>query len=186
MIGAGLAEGRRNQEFPDLSGLWARHYIAAQRMTNGNSEGGKVEILLVEDTPADVSSTIGALQKANLFNKIQVLNDAHEAADYVFRSGNYASLPPLKPETLLLLSLNLQGTHSLDLLRRIKGDQRTKDLPVIILTSSQEERGVMQSYTLGASGCIVKPLDLHKFIEVVSDLHLGWLLISPQASGGEK
>lgn len=152
-------------------------------MTNASSNGGKVEILLIEEDQRDASATLATLKKANLFNKIDVLKNADEAADFIFRSGPFASLPPLIPETLVLLSLNLSGTHALDLLRRIKGDQRTREIPVIILTSSQEERGVMQGYTLGANGCIVKPLDLHKFIEVVSDLHLGWLLISPEGPG---
>lgn len=152
-------------------------------MINGASNGGRVEIILVEENPTDMDSTLAALKKANLFNKIHLLKDADEAADFIFRSGVHRSLPALIPETLVLLSLSLSGTHSLDLLRRMKGDQRTKEIPVILLTSSQEERGVMQGYTLGASGCIVKPLDLQKFIEVVSDLHLGWLLISPERGG---
>lgn len=152
------------------------------KMTNGNTSGGRVEIILIENQPADVTTTLSTLKKANLFNTIHVLKNAEEAADFIFRSGPFASAAPLSQATLVLLSLNLPGTHGLDLLRRLKGDQRTKGLPVVILTASQEERGVMQSYKLGASGCIVKPVDLHKFIEVVSELHLGWLLIAPNRS----
>ncbi len=155
-------------------------------MRNGTSNRGRVEIILVEDRPADATQSLATLKKANLFNTIHVLKNAEEAADFIFRTGPFANLAPLPGETLVLLSLTLSGTHSLDLLRRLKGDQRTKHIPVIVLTASQEERGVMQSYKLGASGCIVKPLDLHGFIEVVAELRLGWLLISPDGPASEK
>jgi two-component system response regulator len=148
--------------------------------------GAKVEILLIEDNAADVAFTLNTLKKANLCNNIHVLRRSSEAIDFVFRTGASANQPLLPPETLIMLSLNVAGTEGLDLLRRIKADQRTKSLPVIILTSSQEERGMMQSYTLGASGCIVKPVDLHKFVEAVAELRLGWLLMSPEESNNHR
>lgn len=142
-----------------------------------------MEIVLVEENPSDIAQTLNTLKKASLFNHVHVLKNVAEALDFLFRGGKHADLPPLPAETLILLSLNLPGAHGLDLLRKLKSDQRTKGLPVIILTSSQEERGVMQSYKLGASGCIVKPVDLPKFIEVVAGLRLGWLLIARDDSG---
>ena len=148
-------------------------------MREGNGNSGRVEILLVEDRPADVTQTLAALKKANVFNPIHVLRSTEECADFIFRTGHFSDLPPLPQQSLVLLSLNLAGTSGLDLLGRLKADQRTLTLPVIMLTSCQEERGVMQSYKLGASGCIVKPLTLEKLVEVASELRLGWLLVSP-------
>lgn len=155
-------------------------YIAASEMKNGNGNGGKVEILLVEDNPADVTITLNALKKANIVNRVHVLREASQILDFLVRRGAFASEPRLPAETLILLALNLGTVHGLDVLRKIKSDERTKSLPVIMLTSSQEERGVMQSYKLGANSCIVKPIDPQKFIEAVSELRLGWLLISPE------
>jgi two-component system, response regulator len=148
-------------------------------MTNGNKNGGKVEILLVEDNPADVTVTLDALKKANIANRVHVLRDGSQALDFLTRTGSFSTESRLSAETLILLALSLGAIHGLDVLRKIKSDERTKNLPVIMLTSSQEERGVMQSYKLGANACIVKPLDLAKFIEAVSELRLGWLLVSP-------
>lgn len=138
-----------------------------------------VEILLIEDNPEHISSVQALLQKANICNQVTVLRTASEAFDCLFRTGPFAKEKPLSPETLVLLSLSLKSMHGLDLLRKMRNDERTKTLPVIMLTSSQEERGVMQSYKLGASGCIVKPLDLQKFVEAVAELRLAWLLLPP-------
>jgi len=110
---------------------------------------------------------------------IHVLREPAEVFDFLFRTGAYATMTPVSAETLILLSLSLGVMHGLDLLRKIKADERTKALPVIMLTSSQEERGVMQSYKLGASGCIAKPLDLTKLVEAVAELRMGWVLVMP-------
>jgi two-component system, response regulator len=147
------------------------------KMDGGN--GSNVEILLIEDNPEHISSAQGILQKANICNAFKVVQTAAEAFDWLFRTGTYAKELPLSPETLILLSLSLRSMHGLDLLRKLRNDERTKLLPVIMLSSSQEERGVMQSYKLGASGCIVKPIDLQKFVEAVAELRLGWLLLPP-------
>jgi DNA-binding response OmpR family regulator len=113
---------------------------------------------------------------------VRVLETPDLAMEFLLRTGSFSSQPPLASESLVLLSLNLRGSPSLDLLRKLKGDERTKTLPVIMLTSSQEERGVMQSYKLGANACIVKPVDLPKFIEAISELRLGWLLVAMDQS----
>lgn len=158
-------------------------YSSRARMKTTTPIGGNVEFLLVEENPADITLTLNTLKKASVFNKIHVLREGSQVMDFIFSTGPFINQPPISPETLILLSLNLTGIHGLDLLRRIKSDQRTKSFPVIILTSSQEERGVMQSYKLGANACIVKPVDLPKFVEAVAELRLGWLLISPQGTG---
>lgn len=145
-------------------------------MSNGKNEA-KVEIVLIEDNPESVGSAQSVLQKASICNKVTVLRDPQDALDFLWRTGPHAKLDPLPPETLVLLSLKIGSMHGLDLLRKIRADERTKSFPVIILTASQEERGVMQSYKLGAAGCIVKPIDLQKFVEAVAELRLGWLLV---------
>lgn len=149
-------------------------------MKNGSVNGGRLDILLVEDNAEQVAATLHALKKASICNRVQVLQDPSEVFDYLFRTGTHAKELPLSAETLILLSLNLTAASGLDLLRKLKADERTKSLPVIMLSSSQEERGVMQGYKLGASGCIVKPVDLPKFVEAISELRLGWLLVTPE------
>ena len=141
--------------------------------------------MLVENNPVDAALALAALKKANISNRIHVIEDGNAVLDFVFGTGTHAGRPPLREETLILLSMNLRGVHGLDVLRKLKGDERSKGFPVIILTSSQEERGVMEGYKLGANGCIVKPLDLPKFIEAVSELRLGWLLIAPESPGAQ-
>ena len=141
--------------------------------------------MLVENNPVDAALALAALKKANISNRIHVIEDGNAVLDFVFGTGTHAGRPPLREETLILLSMNLSGVHGLDVLRKLKGDERSKGFPVIILTSSQEERGVMEGYKLGANGCIVKPLDLPKFIEAVSELRLGWLLIAPESPGAQ-
>jgi CheY-like chemotaxis protein len=148
-------------------------------MNNGSANGSRVEILLVEDNPADIANILATLKKVNLCNHIHVLREGAQLTDFLFRTGAFTGQPPLPAELLILLSLGIRDVFALDILRKIKSDERTRSLPIIIVTSSQEERGVMQSYKLGASGCVVKPIELSAFVEAVSDLRLGWLLISP-------
>ncbi len=147
-----------------------------------NDRNRRVDILLVEDNPADAALIVSTLKKANVFNPSQILPNGDDILDFVLRKGLYAGRAPLPAEILILLSLSLSGMHGLDVLRKLKSDERTRSLPVIILTSSQEERGVMESYKLGANACIVKPLDLRKLVEAVAELGLGWMLISPGRS----
>ena len=149
----------------------------ALNMRNGGSTPFRIEIILAEDNPADISSTVNTLKKANICNRVHVVREGKQLLDFLFRTGGSVDFPPPGTELLILLSLRLSDSHGLDLLRKIKGDERTKALPIVILTSSQEERGVMQSYKLGANAAIVKPLDLAKLVEAVSELRLGWLLL---------
>ena len=149
-------------------------------MHNGGSTPSRIEIILAEDNPADISSTLNTLKKANIGNHVRVIRDGKELLDFLFQTGASAGVRPPGSETLILLSLGLSDAHGLDVLRKVKNDERTRTVPVIILTSSQEERGVMQSYKLGANAAIVKPLDLGKLSEVVSELRLGWLLVSAE------
>lgn len=152
-------------------------------MTNGSDNGGKTDILLVDDNPGDTALVLNALKKANIINRVHVLSDGGEILDFLFRQGRYQDSPSLPAETLMLLSLKQKRVGGLDVLRKIKNDERSRNFPVILLTSSQEDRGVMEGYKLGANACIVHPIDIHKFIEAVAELRLGWLLISPNEHG---
>jgi two-component system response regulator len=158
--------------------FWGGLHCTALNMRNGGSSTAKIEIILAEDNPADITSTVNTLNKANICNRVHVVREGKQLLEFLFRTGASADFPAPGTELLILLSLRLSDSHGLDVLRKIKADERTKALPVIILTSSQEERGVMQSYKLGANAAIVKPVDLAKLVEAVSELRLGWLLLS--------
>jgi CheY-like chemotaxis protein len=137
-----------------------------------------VEILLVEDNPNDVELTIRALQKQNLANKVFVVKDGAEALDFVFATGTYAARNIENRPKVILLDLKLPKVDGIEVLRRIKADDRTKHTPVVMLTSSQEERDVMDTYRLGVNSYIVKPVDFSNFVHAVSELGIYWGLLN--------
>jgi two-component system, response regulator len=136
-----------------------------------------VDILLVEDNPADVELTRRALRKANIANPLRVVDDGAAAIEYLLE-GSAAAGRPKVPPRLVLLDLKLPKVDGLEVLRRIKGDERTRAVPVVVLTASREERDIVESYHLGANSYIVKPVDFDKFVEAVSQLGLYWLLLN--------
>ena len=138
----------------------------------------EVEILLVEDNPNDVELTSRALKKHNLANKVHVVKDGAEALEYIFANGSYAHRKIEDHPKLILLDLKLPKVDGLEVLRRIKSDERTKVIPVVVLTSSKEERDLTESYRLGVNSYITKPVDFDKFVESVSELGLYWLLLN--------
>ena len=135
-----------------------------------------VDILLVEDNPNDLELALRALKKHNLANNVIVARDGAEALDFIFGTGSYAHRQIEKIPKLVLLDLKLPKVDGLEVLRRIKADERTKTIPVVVLTSSQEERDVVDSYRLGVNSYIVKPVDFDQFIDCVSELGLYWLV----------
>jgi CheY-like chemotaxis protein len=137
-----------------------------------------VEILLVEDNPHDVEMTLRALKKHNLANKVHVVKDGAEALDYVFSTGIYAERSIDDHPKVILLDLKLPKVNGMEVLRRIRADERTKCIPVVVLTSSQEERDIVESYKLGVNSYIVKPVDFDKFLSTVQELGLYWLLLN--------
>jgi len=137
----------------------------------------EVEILLVEDNPQDVELTLRALKKHNLTNRIHVVTDGVQALDFIFGEGEYAGKDDARPK-VILLDLKLPKVDGLEVLKRIKSDERTKVIPVVVLTSSREERDLIESYKLGANSYLVKPVDFDKFIQCVSDVGLYWLLLN--------
>lgn len=141
-----------------------------------------IEILLVEDNPTDEELTLYALKKNNIKNNIQVVRDGAEALDYLFCTGAYSERKVNKPPKVVLLDLKLPKVDGLEVLERIKGDERTRTIPVVVLTSSEEERDIIESYQLGVNSYIVKPVGFEQFIEAVSQLGLYWVLINKTPS----
>jgi two-component system response regulator len=137
-----------------------------------------VEILLVEDNPADQELTLKALKKYNLSNNIFMVEDGAEAIDFVFAEGAYSSRNISILPKLILLDLKLPKISGLEVLKKIKADQRTKKIPVVILTSSKEEKDIIESYQYGVNSYIVKPVDFSKFIESIREIGFYWLLLN--------
>ena len=138
----------------------------------------KVEILLVEDNPTDVELTLRTLKKHNLANHVEVVNDGAEALDFIFATGAYKDRKIDKKPKVILLDLKLPKVDGLEVLRKIKSDERTKDIPVVVLTSSKEEQDRIESYRLGVNSYIVKPVDFTQFTKAVSELGLYWVLLN--------
>lgn len=135
-------------------------------------------ILLVEDNPGDEALTMRALQKNNIRNEVVVARDGVEALDYLFGTGAFSGRDPQQLPELVLLDLKLPKVDGLEVLRSIRSDQRTKLLPVIILTSSLEDRDVVDSYSYGCNSYVRKPVDFSEFTEAVRQLGLYWLVIN--------
>ena len=135
-----------------------------------------IDILLVEDNPHDLELALRALKKHHLANKVVVARDGAEALEFIFGTGAYADRDVTDRPKVVLLDLKLPKVDGLEVLRRIKSDERTKVTPVVVLTSSEEERDVVDSYKLGVNSYMVKPVDFDRFIECVSELGLYWLV----------
>jgi two-component system, response regulator len=142
-------------------------------------------ILLVEDNPDDEALTLRALKKSNVANEVVVARDGVEALDYLFATGAHAGRDPSAMPQLVLLDLKLPRLDGLEVLRRMRADGRTRLLPVVVLTTSSEQRDIVESYRLGANSYIRKPVDFVQFAAAVQQLGLYWLLlnVSPPAGG---
>jgi two-component system response regulator len=143
-------------------------------------------ILLVEDNPRDEELTLRALKRSQVQNPVVVARDGVEALDYLFARGAHAGRPATSPPQVILLDLKLPKIDGLEVLRMIRLDERTKRIPVVILTSSVEEQDLVRGYNLGANSYVRKPVDFVQFIEAVRQLGLYWLLLNEVApSKGE-
>lgn len=137
-----------------------------------------VEILLVEDNPDDVELTLHALKEHNVTNRIQVARDGAEALDFIFGRGQHAGRTLRDGPKVILLDLKLPKVDGLEILQQIKSHEETRHIPVVVLTSSQEERDVVRSYQLGVNSYIVKPIDFAQFAEAVRQLGLYWIILN--------
>lgn len=140
-------------------------------------------ILLVEDNPQDEMLILRSLRKVNLANQVDVARDGQQALDYLFREGEFSERDGPELPMVVLLDINLPRVNGLDVLERIRGDQRTHLLPVVILTSSDEDRDRLKSYENGANSFVRKPLDFTEFAESVASLGVYWLAINIAPKG---
>jgi DNA-binding response OmpR family regulator len=142
-------------------------------------------ILLVEDDPKDVELTLTALEEYNLANEVVVASDGEEALDYLYRRGKFVTRSTDNP-AVLLLDLKLPKVDGLEVLQQIKADAKLKLIPVVVLTSSHEEKDMVTSYKLGVNAYVVKPVDFHEFVNAVKELGIFWALVNEPPPGSVK
>ena len=136
-----------------------------------------IEIILVDDNPNDAELAIRALKKHNMANKMVHLKDGAEALEFIFGKNNSAETLTVQPK-LILLDIKMPKVDGIEVLRKLKSDPRTKKIPVVVMTSSQEGKDIVESYNLGVNAYVVKPLDFHEFVNTVKEIGLFWILIN--------
>jgi two-component system response regulator len=134
-----------------------------------------VDILLVEDNPTDAEMTLRALRRNNLASKVHWVKDGEQALEFMFRTGAYAARDPVAPK-LVMLDIKMPKVDGIEVLRRLKANEETRPIPVVVMTSSNEERDVVESYRLGVNSYIVKPVQFDAFLETVAKIGLYWLI----------
>jgi DNA-binding response OmpR family regulator len=142
-------------------------------------------ILMVEDDPKDVELSLTALEDYNLANEVVVTRDGEEALDYLYCRGKFAARPDGNP-AVLLLDLKLPKVNGLEVLQQIRSDEKLKMIPVVVLTSSHEEKDMVASYKLGVNAYVVKPVDFHEFVNAVKELGVFWAIINEPPPGSLK
>ena len=142
----------------------------------------EVEILLVEDNPHDLELTLRAVKKGNLANKVTAVRDGAEALDFIFGRGTHQGRDITNGPRVIFLDLKLPKVDGIDVLRAVKADERTKKIPIVIITSSAEERDRVESYQLGANSYVVKPIEFDAFMKTIADLGFYWLAVNRSAN----
>lgn len=138
----------------------------------------EVEILLVEDNPTDAELTMRALKRKNMANQVVWVKDGAEALDFIFATGVYSNRNPEDLPKLILLDLRMPKVDGLEVLQKIKAEEKTRQIPVVVLTSSNEDRDIVESYKLGVNSYVSKPVEFDEFIDAVSTLGFYWMLIN--------
>lgn len=137
-----------------------------------------LEILYIEDNPSDIELTLRALKKHHVANSIQIIKDGEEAMEYISATGRYTERDTTEKPKVILLDLKLPKVGGLEILKKLKSEEHTKTIPVVVLTSSREEKDLIKSYEYGVNSFVVKPINFNSFSEAVSSLGLYWLLIN--------
>jgi two-component system response regulator len=150
-------------------------------MMDDSPNASEVEILLVEDNPNDAELTLRALRKHHLANKVLHVKDGAEALEFLFANGAYDRRKVENTPRVILLDLKLPKVSGLEVLRKVKSDERTRVIPVVVLTSSREDRDLAECYALGVNSYIVKPVEFENFVRAVSDMGFYWLLLNQTA-----
>ncbi len=138
----------------------------------------ELEILLVEDNPTDAELTMRALKRKNLANRLVWVKDGAEALDFIFAQGQFQDRDPEDLPRLILLDLRMPKVDGMEVLKKIKANEQTRKIPVVVLTSSQQDQDVVESYKLGVNSYVSKPVEFDEFIDAVSTLGLYWMLIN--------
>jgi CheY-like chemotaxis protein len=142
-------------------------------------------ILMVEDDPKDVELSLTALEEYNLANEVVIARDGAEALDYLYCRGDFASRPAENP-AVMLLDLKLPKVDGLEVLQQVKSDEKLRMIPVVVLTSSHEEKDMVASYRLGVNAYVVKPVDFHEFVNAIKELGVFWAVINQPPPGSAK
>jgi len=137
-----------------------------------------VELLLIEDNPNDLELTLRALKRQKLADNVYCVKDGAEALDYIFQTGTFAGRTLTAPPKVVFIDLKLPKVTGIEVLRKIKSDDRTRNWPVVILTSSQQERDLIEAYQLGANSYVVKPVDYNEYATAIGNLGRYWLLLN--------
>ncbi len=143
-----------------------------------NDPYGRVELLLVDDSPTDAELCMRTLKKNHLANDITWVKDGEQALDFLFARGEFAGRTMEQQPKVVLLDLRLPKVDGLEVLRQVRADDRLKPIPVVVLSSSKEDRDIIESYRLGANGYVSKPVEFHEFSDAVTKLGLYWLLVN--------
>lgn len=139
---------------------------------------GIIDILLVEDNPHDADLIMRAIRKRNIANPFHVVEDGAEALDFIFCRGNYSGRDIILPPKVILLDLKLPKVNGLEVLKAVKSEEKTRAIPVVVVTSSSEDQDIRAAYALGANSYVVKPVNYDAFVEAISNLGLYWLLVN--------
>jgi two-component system, response regulator len=142
-----------------------------------------IEILLVEDNPNDIELTLTALRSNHLANNVHVVRDGEEAIEFIFGSGRYAERDTTLKPKVILLDLKLPKVDGVEVLKKIRENEATKNIPVVVLTSSAEDKDIIETYNLGINSYIVKPVKFENFVKTIKELGFYWLLINQSPAG---
>jgi CheY-like chemotaxis protein len=145
-----------------------------------------LDIILVEDNPCDIEITLDALQEYNIANRVKVLSDGEQAVNYIFRQGEFSDCGICEHPVLVLLDLNLPKINGIEILRKIRSNERTKLIPVVVLTSSRLDKDKIESYNLGVNAYIVKPVEFDNFAKVIAHIGFFWAVLNQPPGGGSK